>query len=331
MQRRHFLQAAGSAAAVLGAQRALAQAQPNLPNLPSGPIRLIVGFPAGGGADALGRVVAEKLTTLWKTQVIVENKAGASSTLAAEFVAQQPADGSTLLLSTINSHALAPAVQPRLRYHPERDFTPVALLGVTPNLLITASNQPVKSLAEVVALCKAKPGQVAFGSAGPGTIQHFAIEMFRLQAGVDPLHVPYKGSAPLLTDLIGGQIQFTFETMTAATPHLKNGRVVALAQTRAKRSKAYPGVPTMQEQGYPEFETMNWYGLSGPARMEPALVKRINDDVNAVLAMADVDAKLDTFGVEDGGGSAERYAQFTRNEIAKWARVAKDAKVSIDS
>jgi tripartite-type tricarboxylate transporter receptor subunit TctC len=325
MQRRHFLQAAGSAAAVLGAPGAFAQAQPSLP---SGPIRLIVGFPAGGGADALGRVVAEKLTTLWKSQVIVENKAGASSTLAAEYVAQQPADGSTLLLSTINSHALAPAVQPRLRYHPERDFTPVVLLGVTPNLLITASNQ---SLAEVVALCKAKPGQVAFGSAGPGTIQHFAIEMFRLQAGVDPLHVPYKGSAPLLTDLIGGQIQFTFETMTAATPHLKNGRVVALAQTRAKRSKAYPGVPTMQEQGYPEFETMNWYGLSGPARMAPALVKRINEDVNAVLAMTDVDAKLDTFGVEDGGGSAERYAQFTRNEIAKWARVAKDAKVSIDS
>ena len=325
MQRRQFLQAAGTAAAVLGAPRAFAQA------LPAGPIRLIVGFPAGGGADALGRVVAEKLTMLWKQQVIVENKAGASSTLAAEFVAQQPADGSTLLLSTINSHALAPAVQPKLRYHPERDFTPIALLGVTPNLLITAANQPAKNLAEVVALCKAKPGQVAFGSAGPGTIQHFAIEMFRLQAGVDALHVPYKGSAPLLTDLIGGQIQFTFETMTAATPHLKNGRVVALAQSRAKRSKAYPGVPTMQEQGFPEFETMNWYGLSGPAKLPPALVKRINEDVNAVLAMADVDAKLDTFGVEDGGGSAERYAQFTRTEIAKWARVAKDAKVSIDS
>lgn len=325
MQRRSFLQAAGTATAMLGAPGVFAQ------TWPAGPVRLVVGFPAGGGADALGRVVAEKLTTLWKQQVIVENKSGASSTLAAEFVAQQPADGSTLLLSTINSHALAPAVQPKLRYHPERDFTPVALLGVTPNLLITAANQPAKTLADVVALCKARPGQVAFGSAGPGTIQHFAIEMFRLQAGVDALHVPYKGSAPLLTDLIGGQIQFTFETMTAATPHVKNGRVVALAQTRAQRSKAYPGVPTMQQQGYAEFETMNWYGLSGPARMAPALARRINDDVNAVLAMADVQQKFDTFGVEDGGGSAERYAQFTRNEIAKWARVAKDAKVSIDS
>jgi tripartite-type tricarboxylate transporter receptor subunit TctC len=172
---------------------------------------------------------------------------------------------------------------------------------------------------------------VAFGSAGPGTIQHFAIEKFKLLGGVDALHVPYKGSAPLLTDLIGGQIQFTFETMTAATPHVKGGKVVALAQTRAKRSKAYPDVPTMQEQGFAGFETMNWYGLSAPAKLPPALVRRINADVNAVLAMPDVDRQLDVFGVEDGGGSAEQYAQFTRDEIAKWAKVAKEAKVTLDS
>jgi tripartite-type tricarboxylate transporter receptor subunit TctC len=325
MQRRHFLQAAGSAAAVLGAPRAFAQ------SWPAGPVRLVVGFPPGGGADALARVVAEKLAGLWKTQVLVENRAGASSTMAAEYVAGQPADGSVLFLSTINSHALAPAVQPKLRYQAERDFTPVVLLGVTPNLLITAANNPVRSVKEVVAACKGKPGQVSFGSAGPGTIQHFAIEKFKLLAGVDALHVPYKGSGPLLTDLIGGQIQYTFETMTAATPHLKNGRVVALAQTRGKRSKAWPDVPTMQEQGHAGFETMNWYGISGPAKLPAALVQKINADVNAVLAMADVDQKLDGFGVEDGGGSAERYAEFTRTEIAKWARVAKDAKVTIDS
>ena len=325
MQRRRFLHAAGSAAAVLGAPRAFAQ------SWPAGPVRLVVGFPPGGGADALARVVAEKLAGLWKTQVLVENRAGASSTMAAEYVAGQPGDGSVLFLSTINSHALAPAVQPKLRYQPERDFTPVALLGVTPNLLITAASSPVKSVKEVVAACKAKPGQVSFGSAGPGTIQHFAIEKFKLLAAVDALHVPYKGSGPLLTDLIGGQIQYTFETMTAATPHIKNGRVVALAQTRGKRSKAYPDVPTMQEQGYAGFETMNWYGISGPAKLPPAIVARINADVNTVLAMPDVDQKLDGFGVEDGGGSAERYAQFTRTEIAKWAQVARDAKVTLDS
>ena len=326
MQRRHFLHTTAAAAvASLGASSLHAQA------LPSGPIRLVVGFPPGGGADALGRLVAQKLSTLWGQPVVVDNRAGASSTLAAEYVAQQPADGATLFLSTINSHALAPAVQPKLRYHAERDFAPIALLGVTPNLLITSATNPVNSVKDVVALCKAQPGRVSFGSAGPGTIQHFAIEKFKLQAGVDALHVPYKGSGPLLTDLIGGQIQFTFETMTAATPHLKNGRVVALAQTRARRSRAYPGVPTMQEQGYPDFETMNWYGLSGPAKLPAALVRRINQDVNTILAMADVQEKFEGFGVEDGGGSVERYAEFTRTELAKWAKVAKDAKVSVDA
>jgi tripartite-type tricarboxylate transporter receptor subunit TctC len=321
-----LIQAAGAATvAALGAPSLRAQ------SLPGGPIRLVVGFPPGGGADALGRVVAQKLGTLWNQQVIVENRPGASSTLAAEYVAQQSGDGTTLFLSTINSQALAPAVQPKLRYHPERDFTPVVLLGVTPNVLITSAASPTKSVKEVVALCKARPGAISFGSAGPGTIQHFAIEKFKLQAGVDALHVPYKGSGPLLTDLIGGQIHFTFETMTAATPHLKNGRVVALAQTRAKRSKAYPGLPTMQEQGFPEFETMNWYGISGPAKLPAALARRINEDVNKVLAMPDVDEKFDTFGVEDGGGSVERYGEFIRVEIAKWAKVAKDAKVSIDT
>jgi tripartite-type tricarboxylate transporter receptor subunit TctC len=327
MQRRHFLACSGAAAATLAAP-ALVRAQAGWP---AGPVRLVVGFPPGGGADALARVVGAKLTTLWGQQVLVENRAGASSILAAEFAAQQPADGMTLFLSTINSHALAPAVQPKLRYHPERDFTPIVLLGVTPNLLITRAAAPQRTVKDVVAACKAQPGQVSFGSAGPGTIQHFAIEKFKLLAGVDALHVPYKGSGPLLTDLIGGQIQFTFETMTAATPHLKGGRVVALAQTRAKRSKAWPDVPTMQEQGYPGFETMNWYGLSAPARLSPALAQRINADVNQVLAMADVDRQLDGFGVEDGGGSVERYAEFTRSELAKWAKVAKEAKVSIDS
>ncbi|MBT2321048.1 tripartite tricarboxylate transporter substrate binding protein [Variovorax paradoxus] len=325
MQRRQFIHAAGAAGiTALGAPRLSAQTLPNTP------IRLVVGFPPGGGADALARVVAQKLTGLWNQQVVVENKAGASGTLAADYMLQQPADGSVLIVSNINSHALAPAVRTNLRYDAERDFVPVALLGVTPNVLITSASSPVKSVKEVVALCKAQPGKISFGSAGPGTIQHFAIEMFKLQAGVDVLHVPYKGSGPLLTDLIGGQIQFTFETMTAATPHVKNGRVVALAQTRGKRSKAYPDLPTMKEQGFADFETMNWYGISGPAKLPTALTRKINQDVNAVLAMADVQEKFEGFGVEDGGGSVERYSSFTHGEIAKWAKVAKDARVSID-
>jgi tripartite-type tricarboxylate transporter receptor subunit TctC len=323
MQRRQFIQAAGMAAATF-APMVRAQSWPN------GPIRIVVGFPPGGGADALARVVGQKLGDLWKQPVVIENKAGASGTLAAEFVAQQASDGTTLLLTTINSHALAPAVFPRLRYHPERDFVPVALLGLTPNLLIAGAMQPAKTVKDIVALCKAQPGKVTFGSAGPGTAQHFALELFKLRAKVDALHVPYKGSGPLLTDLVGGQIMYSFETMTAATPHVKGGRAIAVAQTRGKRVKAYPDVPTMQEQGFAGFETFNWYGISGPGKLPAPIAQKMNQDINTVLAMAEVREKFDAFGVEDGGGSPQQFAKLVSTEIAKWGKVAKEANVRVD-
>lgn len=324
MQRRLLLQAGTAAAAAAAIPGVRAQ------DWPAGPIRIVVGFPPGGGADALARVVGDKLQALWKQPVVIDNKPGASGTLAAEYVAQQASDGSTLLLTTINSHALAPAVLPKLRYHPERDFVPVALLGLTPNLLIAGASQPAKTVKDIVALCKAQPGKVAFGSAGPGTAQHFALELFKLRAKVDALHVPYKGSGPLLTDLIGGQIQYSFETMTAATPHVKSGRAIAIAQTRSKRVKAYPDVPTMQEQGFPDFETFNWYGISGPGKLPAPVARKMNQDIQAVLALAEVREKFDAFGVEDGGGSPERFAQLVRAEAIKWARVAKEANVRVD-
>lgn len=323
MRRRLLLQAGAVAAGACATPLLRAQAWP------SGPIKLVVGFPPGGGADALARVVGQKLSELWKQPVVIDNRGGASGTLAADYVAQQPGDGTTLLLTTINSHALAPAVFPKLRYHPERDFVPIALLGLTPNLLIAGASQPAKTVKDLVALCKAQPGKVTFGSAGPGTAQHFALELFKLRAGVDALHVPYKGSGPLLTDLVGGQIQYSFETMTAATPHVKSGRVIALAQTRASRVKAYPEVPTLQEQGFPGFETFNWYGISGPAKLPATVVQKMNKDIQAVLALADVREKFDAFGVEDGGGSAERFAELQRSEIIKWAKVAKEANVKV--
>ena len=332
MQRRQFIHAAGLAAASLAAPALRAQSTPaaGVPGWPGGPVRIVVGFPPGGGADALARVLGQKLGEVWKQPVVIENKAGASGTLAAEYVAQQAGDGSTLLLTTINSHALAPAVLPKLRYHPERDFVSVALLGLTPNLLIAGAAQPAKTVKDIVALCKAQPGKITFGSAGPGTAQHFALELFKLRSGVDALHVPYKGSGPLLTDLVGGQIQYSFETMTAATPHVKGGRVVAVAQTRGKRVKAYPDVPTMQEQGFPGFETFNWYGISGPAKLPAPVAAKMNRDINTVLAMADVREKFDAFGVEDGGGSPEKFAELVHSEIAKWAKVAKEANVRVD-
>ena len=324
MQRRSFIGAGGALATGLAAPALQAQ------EWPSAPVRIVVGFPPGGGTDALARVVAQKLTAMWGQQVIVETKAGVAGVLAAEYVSTLPGDGSTLLMAHINSHALAPSLQPKLRYNIERDFTPIVLVGVTPNLLIAHPGTGARTLKDVVAMCRANPGGVSFGSAGSGSAQHLALEMFKLRAKVDALHVPYKGSGPLLTDLIGGQIQFSFETMTAATPHVKNGRVLAIAQTRIKRARGHPGVPTMQEEGYEGFEATTWYGLAGPGKLPAAIVTKVNRDVNAILAMPDVMEKLDTYGAEDGGGSAERFAQFIRSEQDKWAKVVKDANVKIE-
>jgi tripartite-type tricarboxylate transporter receptor subunit TctC len=325
MQRRSFIQAAGAAAAALGVPSVFAQ------EWPTGPVRIVVGFPPGGGTDALARVVAQKLSVMWNQTVIVENKGGVAGVLAAEYVATQPSDGSTLLMAHINSHALAPSLQPKLRYDVQRDFVPIVLVGVTPNLLIASPTQKAVTVKDIVARCAAEPGQVSFGSAGAGSAQHLALEMFKLQAKVDALHVPYKGSGPLLADLMGSQIQYSFETMTAATPHVKSGKVIGVAQTRLKRAKGHPGIPTMQEQGFEGFEATTWYGLAGPGKLPAAIADKVNRDVNTVLAMPDVQERLDTYGAEDGGGSRDKFAKFISSEIDKWARVVRDGKVKVDA
>jgi len=321
MQRRILLQATAGAAAVIASPLLRAQ------TLPNGPVRIIVGFPPGGGTDALARILDQKLSEMWKLQVLVKNKAGVAGVLAAEYVAAQPADGNTLLMAHINSHALAPSLQPKLKYDVERDFVPIALVGVTPNLLVCNQQQPAKTLADIVKLCKAKPGEISFGSAGSGSAQHLALELFKQRAGVNALHIPYKGSAPVITDLIGGQINYAFETMTAATPHVKGGKLHAIAQTRAKRAKSYPDVPTMAESGYPTTS----YGLAGPGKLPAALAQRMNEDVNTVLAMPDVVLRLEQYGAEDGGGSAKRFAEFIRSEIALWSKVVKEGNVKPDA
>ena len=323
IQRRTFVTAT---AATLAAPTILAQ------SIPTQPVRIIVGFAPGGGTDILARVIGQKLADMWKTQVIVENKAGASGTIAADYVAKQPGDGTVLHMAHINSHAIVPNLQ-KVTYDPEKDFQPVALVGVTPNLLIcgTAQAQAARTVKDLVDLCKKNPGKISFGSAGPGSAQHLALEMFMLQAGVKAIHVPYKGSGPLLTELIGGQLQYSFDTMTAATPHVKNGKAVAIAQTRLKRAAGHPSVPTMAESGFPGFEATTWYGLVGPGKMAPALAKRINEDVNKALAMPDVMQRLEASGAEDGGGTTEKFAQFIQTEQQKWAKVIKEAGVKVDS
>ena len=300
-------------------------------SLPKGPVRIVVGFPPGGGTDALARVVAQKLQVMWGVSIVIENKAGAAGVIAADYVSKQAPDGNTLLMAHINSHALAPAMGTKLNYDAERDFAPISMVGVTPNILICNADQPAKTVADLIELCKRQPGKISFASAGGGSAQHFALEMFKLQAGIDALHVPYKGSGPALTDLIGGQVNYCFETMTSAAPHIKSGKAIALAQTRLKRAKGFPGVPTMAESGFTGYEATVWYGLMAPARVPAGMTQRMNEDVNKVLAMPDVQEKMDQYGAEDGGGSIEKFASFIKNEQQKWAQVAKAANVKIDN
>ena len=300
-------------------------------SLPAGPIRIVVGFSPGGGTDILARVMAQKLTAMWGNSVIVENRAGAAGMIAAEYVSKQPSDGTTLLMAHINSHAIGPALTPKLNYSVERDFVPVALVGITPNMLICNEKQQAKTVKEVIELCKKNPGKISFGSAGTGSGQHLALEMFKLAAKVDAIHVPYKGSGPMLTDLIGGQIDYSFDTMTAATPHVKSGKVIAIAQTRQKRAKGHPNVPTMAESGFPGFEATTWYGLVGPGKLPTVIAKRMNEDINKVLALPDVMEKFEQYGAEDGGGSTEKFGAFILAEAKKWAKVVKDAGVKADA
>lgn len=322
MQRRTFSLAA---AAVVLSPALRAQ------TLPTSTVRIIVGFAPGGGTDILARTLSQKLTGLWNTQVIVENRAGATGVIAADYVAKQPADGATLLMAHINTHAIAPALFQRMNYDAEKDFSPIVLVGVTPNLLICGPQQKARSVDDMVQHCRRTPGGVSFGSAGTGSAQHLALEMFKLQAKVDAIHVPYKGSGPMLTDLMGGQINYSFDTMTAATPHVKTGKVIALAQTRTKRAKSYPDVPTMADAGFAGFEATTWYGLAGPRGMPPAMVRRMNEDVNKVLAMPDVMERFEQYGAEDGGGSPEKFAEFIHVESVKWSKVVKEAGVKADA
>ena len=325
MQRRTLLQGTVGTAAVLGLPALKAQ------TLPSGPIRIVVGFPPGGGTDILARVLGQRLQGLWSTTVVVENRPGAAGVLAADHVAKQMPDGSTLLMAHINSHAIAPALNPKLSYNAETDFAPIALVGVTPNLLVCNDQQPARDIKSLIALCRAKPGQVTFGSSGPASAQHLALELFKYQAKVFALHIPYRGSGPVITDLIGGQIQYSFETMTAATPHVKSGKLIAVAQTRLARSGAFPQVPTVAESGLPGFDASTWYGLVGPARLPAALVKRINDDVNKVLTNPEVAERLASVGAEDSGGTPERFAGFMLREREKYRTLVKEAGIRIES
>ncbi|UIF85688.1 tripartite tricarboxylate transporter substrate binding protein [Cupriavidus sp. UYPR2.512] len=321
MQRRQFILVAAAGLAIPSLARAADIA---------GPVRIVVGFAPGGGTDVLARVIGQKLGGMWNTSVLVENKPGATGAIAAAYVAKQPPDGTTLLMAHVNSHAIAPALLD-VKYDPRTDFTPISMVGVTPNMLTCRPEQKVRTVSDIVALCRQKPGRISFGSSGIGSAQHLALELFRMQAKIDVVHVPYKGSGPLVADLMGGQIDYAFDTMTAATPFIQQGKVIAIAQTRLKRAASHPNVPTLAESGFPGLDAASWYGLVGPKGMPPALVQRMNEDVNRVLAMPDVAERLRSFGAEDSGGSSQQFGAFIASESSKWAKVVKDAGVKAEA
>jgi tripartite-type tricarboxylate transporter receptor subunit TctC len=312
------------AAAALLALTGGAQAQDAWPTKP---IRLVVPFAAGGTSDVLARTLGDKLQAALKQSVIVDNKAGAGGVIGADSVAKSAPDGYTLLLGTIASHAINPALQPKMPYDASKDFAPVILLGSISNVLLVGANQPFKTVKDLIAAAKAKPGEITFASAGQGSSQHMSGETFKLLAHAELTHVPYKGSAPAIQDVIGGQVPVSFETVTVALPHIQSGKVRALAVTSAKRSPALPNTPTLQEAGVAGFDVSSWQALYAPAGTPAAIVERLNAEVEKIIAQPDVKAKMEGLGLEHSPNTPAQFASFGRSELAKWAKVVKDGNV----
>lgn len=326
MRRRTFLACSGAAAL------ATAHLSPAASQLPKGTVKIYVGWAPGGGTDVFARIVGQKLSELWGRPVVIENKPGATGALAADFFARSRFnDGLNLLMAHVNTHAISPQIFKSITYDPLKDFAPIALVGATPHLLVTNGKTPAASVQEVVEQCRRSAEPVSFGSSGAGSVQHLAAAMFGLAAGVKTLHVPYKGSGPMQTDLISGQIDYSFDTMTSAAPQVNGRKLRAIAQTRLTRASGFPNVPTMDQQGFKGFDVSSWYGVVGPKDMSRALAQQINADIDKVLAMPDVVARFDGYGVEGGGGSVDKFAAFMVDEYRKWGEVVRAAKVTEES
>ena len=297
--------------------------------LPTGPVRIVVGFAPGGGTDVLARLIGQQLAEMWKTSVLVENKPGATGVIAADYVAKQPADGTTLLMAHVNSHAIAPALMSNVRYDPRKDFAPIALVGVTPNMLTCSDKQKVRTLPEIIALCRSKPGQISFGSSGIGSAQHLAFEMFKLAAKVDAVHVPYKGSGAV-TDLMSGRVQFMFATLPSVLGQIHGGKLKALGQVSQRRFKGLREVPTMKELGVPGMENGSWYAFYVVRGTPQPIIDKINTTVNAILKEKEVLDYLEQNGADAVGGSPQDCARIIKADLDTWGPVVKRANVQAD-
>ena len=324
MNRRLFVAALAS---LTVAAPLVAHAQEAWPNKP---IRIVVPFAAGGTSDVLARVISERLSVALGKPVVIDNRAGAGGVIGADAVAKSAGDGYTFLLGTIATHAINPALLPKMPYNAARDFVPVILLGSISNVLVVNAETPYKSVQDLIAAAKAKPDAIPTATAGQGTSQHMSAEAFKLLAGADLNVIFYKGSAPAMQDLISGQVATAFDTVTIAAPHIKSGKARALAVTSARRTRVLPDVPTMQEAGVANFDVASWQALFAPAGTPPAIVNRVNAEIEKIIAMPDVAAKMENLGLEHTPNTPAQFAEFNRSELAKWAKIVKDGNIKVE-
>ena len=326
MKRRLLIQAAPAALALPWAH-ALAQAQP----FPSKPIRYIVPVAAGGGSDLVGRTVTERWGRALNQTFVVENIGGGGGAIACQTTARAAPDGYTLLQGYVATHGTSPATRSKLPYDPIKDFTPVGMIGTTPNVLVVNSALPVNTLKEFVAYLKANPARVSYGSAGQGSLTHLSMEIFKQAAGSFMVHLPYRGIAPAFTDLLGGQTQAMFPGLAAALPHIRSGRVRVLGVTGTARHPLLKDTPTMIESGFKGFDAVQWYGVVGPAGLPPAVLKTLNDTLNGVLSAVDLKDRLAAEAVDPTPMTPEAFGQFIRADIARWTAIARDRKIDLDA
>jgi tripartite-type tricarboxylate transporter receptor subunit TctC len=308
----------------------MALSLPAAERYPVRPVRLIAPFPAGGGVDIVARQLAQKLSERWGQQVVVDNRTGATGIIGTDLAAKATADGYTLIMGNVATHAVNVSLYKKLPYDPVKDFAPITLVARVPEILVVHPSLAATSVKELVALAGTKPGQLTVGSAGHGSPPHLAAELFQSLAKVQFVHVPYKGSSPALADLIGGQINLYFSNILSATPHVKSGRLRALGVTGAKRSAVMPEVPTIAEAGVPRYEEYNWYGLLAPNGTPAVVLAKVHRDVVGVLRAPEVEERLIKDGAEVIGNTPQEFARFIRSEIDKYASVIKERGLRAD-
>lgn len=293
------------------------------------PIKFEIPYPPGGASDVTARVIGQKLSEALKQAVVIENRPGANGIIALDYVAHAAPDGYTILMANLGPNAINPVIYSKLPYDAIKDFAPITLTSIVPQILVVSPALPIKTVPELIAYAKANPGKLTFSSAGNGSSNHLSGELFNSMAGIKMRHVPYKGDTPAMTDVMGGTIDVMFPTAIAAMPHVKSGKLRAIAVSGSKRIASLPDVPTVGES-VPGFEAVSWGGVMAPAGTPPAVIARLNKEINAILKMPDVAAKLENLGADVVGSTPEEFGAYVKSEIQKWGKVARDNHVKLD-